>query len=132
MSAFQSNAFQSNAFQISGGAQAPVDSGVTLLGGGGYVYPYERLREEEYKKKTAQQAELQRVSKELAEAEQRQREIAGKSAQAEARKTARKLAALEASLQEEINALRIERVRLMRRIDDEEAAIALLLSSPFH
>lgn len=77
--------------------------------------------------------ELAQIENKISEAEKRKL-AAQKRAKAKllAEKSAKKLAALEASLQEEINVLRIQLVRLMRFIDDEEAILVLLLSQPLH
>lgn len=125
-SAFQSNAFQNNAFQI-------VTSD-TNTGGGGYVPPYEKYREDQYQRKNLQEhnADLKRIDDELAEAEQRKQEQLAAQKKLKAKNSAKKLAALEALLQEEINRLRTERVWLMRQIDEEEAIFVLLLSMPLH
>lgn len=127
--------FQSFAFQT-------VGSGNTGLLGGGpgeeehyhYHPSYARLREEAQQKKIAEhRAELQRVENAIAEAEKaKQEQLAAAKEKRKAKNAAKKLAALEASLQEEINRLRIERVWLMRLIDDEEAILVLLLSWPLH
>lgn len=115
-------------------------SGPTLLGGKAYGYrtPYSQHEEEEYQRKKLENthAELQRLDNEIALSEREQREAREKLAQASEqkrqKKAAKELVALEASLQEEINRLRMERVWLIRRIDDEEAILLLLLSLPFH
>lgn len=107
-----------------------------LLGGGPgedrhyhYHPSYSQLREE------AQRLELKRIDDELALAEKLKQGARDAYADArtarEAKKAAKKAAALEASLQAQINALRIERERLIRLIE-EEAIIALLLCSPFN
>lgn len=124
-SAFQSNAFQRDAFQIVSGI---VESTAvpTRRDKDEYSYhPYLAIAEK--------RAEVKRIDTEIAETE-RKKLAAHKRARAKlmAEKAAKKLAALEATLQEEINRLRIERAWLMRRIDDEEAILVLLLTQPFH
>lgn len=139
-SAFQSNAFQNNAFQIIAGTQQDI-----LLGGGPggprHEYHYRsadhgrREREHQQKLLAEHHAELKRVEEDLAETERlRQEALAEKEQRREARKSrkaAMEAAALELELLEEINKLRIQRAWLMRRIDDEEAILVLLLSMPF-
>lgn len=114
----------------------PPAPAVILLGGGPgnphhYHAPYSAYKEAQYL--AEKRAELERIDDEIAQAEHR-RLAALKRAQAKlvAEKAAKKLAATEATLQKEINRLRIERVWLMRLIDDEEAILVLLLSQPFH
>lgn len=114
-----------------------VTDGLQLLGGGpGTVYhsPYSKYREEEYQRKLKEHAaELKQVDKEIADAERRkQEELAELRAKRLARNAAKKIAATEAALQEQINVLRMERVRLMRLMQDEEAILVLLLSLPLH
>lgn len=127
-SAFQWNAFWNRAFQI-GRNNGETES----TDGGGYVHPYQAYKEKEYQRLKAEElrAELKRVDDELAEAERLRVEKLEEQRKLKARNAAKKLAALEAQLQEEINRLRIERVWLMRRLDDEEAALVLMLA-PFH
>lgn len=127
-SGFQSNAFQGNAFQIKRG------SNVVLLGGGPSPGEKEhtynphvfRFKQEELKRQAIakHRAELKRVENELAEAERKRIES---QAMLKAKNAAKKLAALEAQLQEEISRLRMERVWLIRLIDDEEAILILMM-----
>lgn len=134
-SAFQSNCFQGNAFQIKRGASTP--SGPVLLGGGPgkerehVVNPHAfQYRQEQLRRKAleAKQDELKRIDDEIAEAEKR-RLAALKRSQAKllAENAAKKLAVLEASLQDEISRLLAERVWLIRQIDDEECLLILLM-----
>lgn len=118
-------AFQRNAFQIKGRANEP-DNGWL---GGGYVHPHVKYRDEEAQRERIAQekARLQRIENELAEAERKRLEALAEAQKRKAKKAAKQLAALEASLQDEINRLRIERIWLMRRIDDEECALILML-----
>ena len=114
-SAFQWNAFQNNSFQIKATA-APAVSGF------GYKMPYFEYKEAEYQRqKTAKlKKELVSLDREIAEAEkQKLLELQAKNAAEQA--------ALEALLQEQIDRLRIERIWLMRRIDDEECILILML-----
>lgn len=109
---------------------APAPTGVVLLGGKDYpthyLTPADRYREEEYHRSIkAKKLALAEVEKEIADAEKR------KEKERKAKKAAAN-AVIEAMLQEEINVLRMERVRLMRLIDDEETILVLLLSLPFH
>ena len=114
--AFQRSAFQSNAFQIND----TEDNGWL----GGYIPAHQAYTEEKQREKIAQaRAELSRVNEELAEAE-RNKELA----QRKARKKAA-LAALQARLEAEISRLRIERIGLMRRIDEEEAILIMMVIS---
>lgn len=115
----------------------PTPSPFVILGGGAfppgwrrelgesYLYPSQRLREEEEKlskqiarKEHERDAERKRLEQRLA-------------AKGEAETLARSLEALDASIREEINRLSIEKAALIRRIDDEEAILTLLLSNPF-
>lgn len=125
-SGFQRNAYQRNAFQIKTGGVVTPD-----ITGGGFIYQTatDRHKEEQYQhSKIAQhREELQRVDDELADAARKQQEIADNLSKRQAKKAAKQLAALEASLQGEINRLRIERVWLMQRIDDEESILILML-----
>lgn len=127
-SAFQSNCFQSNAFQIKRRASAPQQA---IRPAGGYYHPsiYEQSRHDLRRRALAEErAELNRINDEIAEAEKR-RLAAKKRARATllAEKAAKKLAALEASLQEEISRLRMEQAWLIRRIDDEECILILMM-----
>jgi len=102
------------------------------LGGGGYTYHSPHV---DYQNRIRQEQEdLRAINKELALAEQKRAEaerlLAQKTARQRQMKAARLLAAQEASLLEEINVLRMERVRLMRLIDDEEAMLVILMSRP--
>lgn len=132
-SAFQSNAFQNNAFQIVR-SQAPAPEVVLLGGGPGYErhdsFHAFQFRQEELRRQSIaeKQFELKKIDDELAEAEGKRLEAIAKSqAKLMAKNAAKRLAALEASLQQEINRLRMERVWLMRRIDDEECMLVLLM-----
>lgn len=133
-SAFQSNAFQNNAFQIeNNGGVSPTPT--PIRPSGGYALPYSRY--EHLQRIEEQRAELARVEQELSLAEHNKLEKleAEREDLAKLRakkKAAKQLAALEASLQEEINELRNQRAWLMRLIDDEEAILVLLLSYPLH
>lgn len=103
--------------------------------GHSYVPYSDRLREEEYQRSIKQaREEVRELEEEIALAEERRKEAAEMLATAKAakrqRKAAKEAAALEAMLQQEIEALRKEQVRLMRFIDDEETALVLLLSLP--
>lgn len=131
-------------FSISEIATPTSTSDVLVLLGGGpgreredYIYNPDvfRHKQEELKRKTLEEKrlELKRIEKELAESEgAKQEKLAMAKEKFRAKNAAKKLAALEASLQEEINRLRIERVWLMRLIDDEEAILVLLLTWPLH
>lgn len=135
-SAFQPNAFQNNAFQI-----LNVGGNTGLLGGGpGEDHHGKRFRsyQENWQFDLEEgRARLKEVEQELSEAEQLKQsrlkeERIRLKALREEKTAAMEMAALEASLQEEISRLRMERVWLMRIIDDEEAIIAILLSYPLH
>lgn len=133
---FQSSAFQSNAFQIAG------SSGVILLGGGPgedqHVYhkytSYSELRERALRKSLEERnAELRHVEKEIKQKEQRRLIALQRSKAKLAEKDAAfRQAILEATLQDEINKLRMGRAWLMRMINDEETILVLLLSWPLH
>lgn len=134
--AFQPNAYQNNAYQIGG-------NGTGLLGGGpsDYEYshqlPYQRYAKEEFRRKelAERKAELGRIEEELALKEREAQEASDNLVKAREikrqNKEARRLALLEAVLQVEIDRLRLERIMLMRWIDDEEAILVILLSSIF-
>lgn len=81
-------------------------------------------------------AELRRIENEITEAEQRKLEALAQQEQLQTtrkyKNAAKKRAVLEATLQDEINALLVEKMRLIRLIDDEESILVLLLSLPFH
>jgi hypothetical protein len=123
--------FQLVAFQTAIGNGEP-DNG--WLGGGAYVAPYDKYREKQRLLDIAEaKKELLRVEREMAEAEQARLKALEDAQRVEsARNAALMAAALEASLQEEINRLRMERAWLMRWIADEEAVLVLMLSSPFN
>lgn len=120
-------------------APPPAPTLVLLGGGPGEEYhrrhkSYGELREDSIQQRLAgARLELKRIDEKIAEDEAR-RLAAQKRAKAKllADKAAKKLVALEATLQEDINRLRMERVWLMRLIDDEEAVLVLLLSWPLH
>lgn len=103
--------------------------------GGGYVHPYQEYRDREYQREQEEKrrAELARLDNEIAEAETA-KELAARRAKAKlaSQQAALKAAARQAELEAEINALRMERARLMRLRDDEEAMFLLMLSRPFH
>lgn len=121
--AFQLSAFQRSAFQIGYRAQQE-----TPPSGGhpDYIYSTHRLRREfEYKNKIVEEKrELERLKIEIAEAESK-RLIAEK---AKVKKNAaKKLAALQAQLEREINRLSILQAALIQRIKEDEAALVILL-----
>lgn len=123
-SGFQSNAFQSNAFQIVRGGSAP---STVLLGGGAdvhhYHHPYAKYREEEYQRQiiATHKTELAIIDKELADTERLKAEhLAEQSANEQS-------LAFEAWLQQEISRLRIERIWLIQRIQEEESILLILL-----
>lgn len=121
-------------------APAPPVDDLVLLGGKAYdtlphyqKRPYYNYSKEYERLELAEKhAELRRIDDELATAERAQQAKATEYAKLEANNAAKELAALEAQLQEEINRLRMERVWLMRLIDDDEAILVLLLSSPLN
>jgi hypothetical protein len=104
---------------------APVPPVVQQPSGGWDVY----LRSPYKKKHAEDKAELERLDKEIALAEERRIEALEAQRQ---RIAIREQIALEALLQDEINVLRMERVRLIRQIEDEEVSLALLLTLPLH
>lgn len=111
-------------------------AGDVLLGGGdrySYTSPYSRYQEEEYQKKTAaaKRAALKAVEDELAEAERQRKKQLARARELVTEKALAKLAAQEAKTLDEINRLRMERAWLIRRLDDEEAVLILMLSLPF-
>lgn len=129
---FPKRYFADRYFPIGDGATPPTpDDGIELLGGKAYLYasPWQKhkkeieQREEETARKLAQaehQLELKRAEARQRADELRQNEI-----------LAQELHQLEVSMIAEINRLLMERAALVRRIDDEEAALVLLLSMPF-
>lgn len=132
--------YQPSGYQHSGYQLVESVVGDILLGGGpGDEYhrrhkSYEHLREEDFHKRLAERhARLELIDDEIAQAEERKK-IAHQRAVSKlvAKNAAKKLAALEARLQEEISRLRNERVWLMRLIDDDEAMLVILMSMPFH
>jgi len=110
-------------------AAAVADTG--LLGGKAYSFSYglDRHREELRRRDND-------TAKRLAEAERRLEE---QRADTKRRKEelrfnqnlARQQQALEAAIREEISRILMERAALIRLIDDEEAALVLLMSLPF-
>lgn len=124
--AFQSSAFQNNAFQI-GGPVAP--SGFGYNG----PTPWEQYKETQYKLEQ-ERSKLESIDKELALKEARSQEaarlLALKTAEQRQKKAAKLLAAEERRLLAEIDRLRMERIWLMRLIDDEEAILVILLARP--
>jgi hypothetical protein len=99
---------------------------------GGFLHPYIKLRDDEYREAELQK-ELERVNDEIAAEQARLDALNALEAEkaAYAAAEAEQLKTL-AMLQDEINALRMERARLIRLIDEEEAALVLLMSLPFH
>lgn len=126
-SAFSTNSFSINAFDFGGVVPPPVPPATRPSGG--YALPYDRRIEEEKESIAERRLELRRIEEELANAERLEEQ---RLLQAEVQASAERKAMIEASLQQEISALRMERMRLMRLIDDEEAMLILLLSLPFH
>jgi hypothetical protein len=103
-----------------------------VTGGWKIIEAHRRERERAIRRR----AELRAIEDEIATVERQRLEAEEESARLATAKRRRKAAltraALEAAtLREQINALRMERVRLMRLIDDEEATLVLLLSMPF-
>jgi hypothetical protein len=107
----------------------PTPSG--LLGGGGplrkhhnysYIAPYQKYREE------SEALDRERASVER-EAEDRRKKLSEEIEQTEI--LSRQLDALDIRTREEINRLLAEKAALVRRIDDEEALLVLMLSNPF-
>lgn len=131
-SAFQNNAFQNNAFQIKRGATPPPPPAADVVGDSvaPYILPYQKYLSDEYQrnKLAEKQIELKRIDDEIAEAEKR-RLAALKRAQANllAEKAAKRLAAQERKLQDEIDKLRNERAWLIRQIDDEECVLIIMM-----
>lgn len=105
-------------------AAAEQDNG--LLGGGAYVHPYTKYREEESKRRR-----LERVERNLVSAEADRKKQLAKAEKLKTDKALAKLAAEEKRTLDEINRLRMERAWLMRMLDDEEAMLAIMLSLPF-
>lgn len=131
-SGFQSNALQRNAFQIGGGS--PSAGTTTQPSGGWYIYPTPRIDALKNLKLSEKRRQLKRIDNEMALRAREANRLEERKALA-----AHIEAALEAEqetqialLKQEINRLRMERVWLMRIIDDEEAVLALLLSTPLH
>jgi hypothetical protein len=126
--AFWGEAFWNQAFQIARAGTPEPTPDVELLGGGGYVRPYQKYREEEYQRELIrkQQAELKRIDEELAEAERAKLAL---EAQRKAKRKAAAKAALIAQQEEEISRLRIQRAWLMQRIRNNQLALAFLLAA---
>lgn len=114
-----------------------------LLGGGPgsereqYVYNPDafRRRQDQLRHQSLEEkrAELKRIDDELTIAEQKKQALLAKSEEANRQEQAiNEMMALEAVFQEEINRLRIERIWLMRLLDDDEAMLVILLRRPFH
>jgi len=121
-SAFQRNAFWHKNYQIA--IAAPAAPAVPTQDSGRRRASYQENRQE-YQQKVAK-VELRRVDDELAEAERKRLEAIAAQEKAK-KKAALKLAALQVSLEEEISRLRIERIWLMRWIDEQEAMLILLM-----
>lgn len=106
-----------------------------LLGGKAYSYhtPYSKYKEEEFQKKTAEakRAALREIDQELAEAERLRKLQLAKAERLKTEKALAKLAAEEIKTLNEIDRLRTERAWLIRRIDEEETILVLLMSMPF-
>lgn len=114
---FDSNVFDSNVFDV-GAAED------TVLGGGpGYNYVSIYHREQERK---ARQKALEELNKEIVIIERKEKPLIKKAK----RNTEAEIKLL--ALQDEINALRLEREALIRMIDDEEAIFILLAATPFN
>jgi len=113
---------------VSTGAAA-ADTG--LLGGKAYSFSYgldkhrqELIRRDEDTAKRLAEAE-RRLEEQRAETKRRKDELRFNQ------NLAREQQALEAAIREEITRILFERAALIRLIDDEEAALVLLMSLPF-
>jgi len=111
--AFQSSAFQNNAFQIDDAVQPTA----------GLFQYYDKYIEQERKAKLDA---LEELNKEIAVIERKEKPLVKKAK----RNTEAEIKLL--ALQDEINALRLEREALLRMIDDEEAIFILLAAQPFN
>lgn len=116
-------------------SRAPLVMQEPSTGGGGYVHPYQEYRNREYQREQEEKrlAELRRIDDEISEAE-KAKELAAKRAKAKlaSEQAALKAAARQAELELEINALRMERARLMRLRSDDETWFMLMSCRPFH
>lgn len=114
--AFWHKAFWNKAYQIAHQATTTVPSS----GGWGNAYKVYSEQQRQREKIRKSQAELKRVEQELAESNRL-------LAEDKANREAADHAVFEAKLQEEISRLRNERDWLIRRIDEDEAILVLLL-----
>lgn len=106
----------------------------TAPSGGWYIYPTPRVEAFRNLRLSEKRAELRKIDNELALRAREEKRLEDKKALAahiEAKLEAQKIEEIEA-LKQEINRLRMERVWLMRLIDDEEAILVLLLGAPLH
>ena len=110
----------SDGIDVSGGSTADTT-------GGGWIHPYTIYKAEQAKKE-AIELEIAQREKEL-ETERAQAKLHAELRDSE--NLAREYAAKDAAIREEINRLLIEKATLIRRIDDEEATLLILLSLPF-
>jgi hypothetical protein len=122
-------ALGSGSYAISGNAMkftAPQTSG------GGYIADAYAKFKPKIATVAEIRSEIEHIDEEIAQTEKRDSEREARIAKRQFEEISALQAELEAQLQEKINGLRMERIRLMRRIDDEEAILALLLSMPLH
>lgn len=124
---FQGNAFQNNALQIPrSGSSVNTDSTGTFPDY--YGARLSQMRQHE-RKIIEERAELKRVDTEITEAERKRKEQELAAEKAKVKKNAaKKLAALQAQLVEEINLLRLQRTELIQRINEEEGALIVLMA----
>jgi len=124
-SAVQRSSTQRTSTQIKGGSE--VDNGWL---GGGYIPAYQKYKNEEYQRRKIAEdlAKLKRIDDEIAEAERKRLEaLEARNKEKIAKREAKKQAALEAALLNEIGRLRIERAWLMRLIADEESILVIMM-----
>lgn len=122
---FQSYAFQSYGFQVV--------VGQTATTGGGFVYPYEKLRDEQYEREKLrkQKSELEKLDSVLKEA-QRKAALAEESKriaqEKEDKRNAKRLANLEQELLNEITRLLMVRAEIVARIRRSEEQLILMIA----
>ena len=124
--------FQSFAFQTAGLTNTPQPAQTTE--GGGFVYPYERLRDEQYQREKLrkQKTELEKLDSVLRETE-RKRDLAAESREIalkakKDKRNAERLARLEQELLDEISRLLMVRADLMRRVKQSEEMLIVMLA----
>lgn len=125
-SGFQSNAFQRNAFQIVGGTDVvqptPGDSRQHDV----YITPYQavKLRQEKLRKEKTELEKLDSVLKNI----EKKKAVVSESKLLAKKKRALELEQKENEYLQEINRLLVVRSDLMRRINEDEGLLILLMA----